>query len=158
MSGSPKAVFSVTGNLTRDVELSILPNGSACATYTIAANDSYVDKAGKTVDTTDFFMVKSYGRQAKRDAQMLMKGSFIKAEGQLKSWYSSEKQRGGINFVVHSVKPLARCNPAPQEESTGPQSSSPADQHDDWAQEYAEASAAYDAEYAKQTAPARSRK
>ena len=54
----------IYGNLTRDPESRALPNGTPVASFSVATNRVYKDKAGVKQESVDFHNVVVFGRQA----------------------------------------------------------------------------------------------
>lgn len=99
------------GNLTRDPELRYIPNGTAVATFTVAAGRVYTSSAGERKEDTCFVRVVSWARQAELCGEFLSKGSPVFVEGRLqsRSWETPEGQkRSMIEVVAQSVQFLGR--------------------------------------------------
>ena len=62
------------GNLTRDIELRYIPNGTAVAEFGLAVNDRRKTSDG-WVDDPSFFDIVHYGRTAEVASEYLSKGS-----------------------------------------------------------------------------------
>lgn len=70
------------GNCCKDPESKIYaPSGSAITNITVACNDSYKDKSGQVVDTTEFVRVVFFNRLAEIAGELLRKGSKVYVEG-----------------------------------------------------------------------------
>jgi single-strand DNA-binding protein len=134
-------VFTIIGNITKDVQLKHVANGTATATYVVAVDDSYVDRDGNKHERCDFIPVTTYGKQAEADAKYLKKGATVAVSGSIRSWY--KEQKGGFNFEVDKVKYLSKGNGSRGAEQDQSQSNipdnTPASEHDQWVQEYANA-------------------
>ena len=81
------ATATLSGNLTRDVELESLPSGTDVARLRVATTTRR--RAGEEwVDKTNYFTVEVYGAQARSCAQYLRKGSrvFVDAELDWREW------------------------------------------------------------------------
>ncbi|PAF42163.1 single-stranded DNA-binding protein [Helicobacter sp. 11S03491-1] len=78
----------MVGNLTRDVELKYLPNGSALAILGLASNRKYKKQDGTQGQEVCFVDVKLFGRGAEVANEYLRKGSKVLIEGRLslESW------------------------------------------------------------------------
>ena len=85
----------VYGNLTRDPELKAIPSGSKVATFSVATNRVWKDKAGARQEAVDYHNVVVFGRQAETVSQYLKKGSGAMIEGrmQTRSWEGSDGQK-----------------------------------------------------------------
>ncbi len=73
----------IVGNLGRDPELRYTPQGDAVCNFSVAVNEKKRDKAGELQDTTTWFRVTLWRRQAENAAKYLTKGSAIYIEGRL---------------------------------------------------------------------------
>jgi single-strand DNA-binding protein len=72
------------GNLTRDVELKNLPNGSAVAQIGLAVNRTWFDKASnQKKEEVTFVDVTLWGRDAEVAGEYLSKGKPVLIEGRL---------------------------------------------------------------------------
>jgi single-strand DNA-binding protein len=76
------------GNLTRDPEKKMLPNGTAVTSLSLATNRVWKDRDGKKQESTDYHNVVVFGRPAETAAQYLKKGQSAYVEGriQTRSW------------------------------------------------------------------------
>jgi len=73
----------IIGNLGSDVEMGYTPQGTAVADFRVAVNDRYKDK-----ETTEWFNVVVWDKQAETCNQYLEKGRAVYVEGRLqtRSW------------------------------------------------------------------------
>lgn len=85
----------IYGNLTRDPESRALPNGTPVASFSVATNRVYKDKAGVKQESVDYHNVVVFGRQAEIVTQYLRKGSSVFVEGriQTRSWDDKEGKK-----------------------------------------------------------------
>ena len=93
------------GNLTRDPELRFTTQGTAIASFGIAVNRKYTDKAGQTQEETLFIDADAWGKLAETIGNHLTKGRLVHLEGHLKldQWETSEGQkRQKIKLVVEN--------------------------------------------------------
>ncbi len=76
------------GNLTKDPEKRMLPNGTAVTSLSLATNRVWKDKDGNKQESTDYHNVVVFGRPAETAAQYLKKGQSAYVEGriQTRSW------------------------------------------------------------------------
>ena len=99
------ATATLSGNLTRDVELRALPSGADVARLRVATTTRR--KAGdEWVDKTNYFTVEVYGAAARSCAQYLSKGSrvFVDAELDWREWSDpDEKKREAVTFRARQV-------------------------------------------------------
>ena len=78
----------VYGNLTRDPEKRVLPNGNAVCSFSVATNRTYNDKEGKKQEQTEYHNIVAFGKLADILSQWLKKGRPVFIEGRLQtnSW------------------------------------------------------------------------
>jgi len=74
-----KCIF--VGNLTRDPELSTIPNGTPVCKFTIAVNRRFANSEGNR--EADFFNIVVWRQQGENCAKYLKKGSKVGIVGQL---------------------------------------------------------------------------
>lgn len=77
--------ITVVGNLTKDPELTYLPNGKAVTNFSVASNHGWFDKATSTwVDgTASFFKVACWEAMAENVAEGLRRGDPVIVLGRL---------------------------------------------------------------------------
>lgn len=95
------------GNLTRDPEMRALPSGQQVASFGLATNRSYKDKAsGSQKEQTEFHNIVAFGRTAEVMGQYLKKGRPVYIEGriQTRSWESDGKKNYKTEIVVDSFQ------------------------------------------------------
>lgn len=110
MAANLNKVFLI-GNLTREPELRYIPSGQAVASFSIAVNRAFTDKAGQKQQEVSFIRVVAWGRRAEVCGQFLSKGSPVFVEGRLqsRSWQTQDGQkRSTIEVVANSVQFLGR--------------------------------------------------
>jgi single-strand DNA-binding protein len=99
------ATATLSGNLTRDVELRQLPSGADVARLRVATTTRR--RAGEEwVDKTNYFTIEVYGAQARACAQYLSKGSrvFIDAEPDWREWTDQQdNKREAVTFKARQV-------------------------------------------------------
>ena len=92
------ATATVSGNLTRDVELKALPSGADVARLRVATTTRR--KAGEEwVEKANYLTVEVYGAQARSCAQYLRKGSRVLVDAEL-DWREWSDQQGGKREAV----------------------------------------------------------
>ena len=104
---------TIVGNITNDPELRFTPSGAAVASFTIASNSRYLDKAtNEWKDGEPVFMRCSVWRQyAENVAESLTRGTRVIVTGRLKqrSYDSREGQKVTvIELEVDDVGPALR--------------------------------------------------
>ena len=99
------ATATLSGNLTRDVELRQLPSGADAARLRVATTTRR--RAGEEwVDKTNYFTVEVYGAQARACSQYLRKGSrvFVDAELDWREWTDQQdNKREAVTFKARQV-------------------------------------------------------
>src|SRR5664279_4918511 len=99
------ATATLSGNLTRDIELRTLPSGADVARLRVATTTRR--RAGEEwVDKTNYFTVEAYGAQARSCAQYLHKGSrvFVDAELDWREWTDQQdNKREAVTFRARQV-------------------------------------------------------
>lgn len=85
----------ILGNLTREVELKALPNGTKVASFSIATNRVWKDSTGKKEEQVEYHNIIAFGKQAEILKQYTIKGSQLYVEGriQTRSWEEKETQK-----------------------------------------------------------------
>jgi single-strand DNA-binding protein len=99
------ATATLSGNLTRDVELRNLPSGTDVARLRVATTTRR--RSGEEwIEKTNYFTVEVYGAQARNCAQYLRKGSrvFVDAELDWREWTDQqEHKREAVTFKARQV-------------------------------------------------------
>lgn len=73
----------IVGNLGRDPELRYTPQGTPVCDFSVATSERRKDKTGESQETTTWFRVTFWGRQAEVASQYLTKGKQVYIEGRL---------------------------------------------------------------------------
>ena len=89
------ATATLSGNLTREVELRELPSGADVARLRVASTSRRREGEG-WVDKTNYFTVEVYGPQARACAEYLGKGSRVVVDGELdwREWTDQQNKHG----------------------------------------------------------------
>ena len=99
------ATATVSGNLTRDVELKSLPSGTDVARLRVATTTRR--RTGEEwVEKTNYFTVEVYGAQARSCAQYLRKGSRVLVDAELdwREWTDQQaNKREAVTFRARQV-------------------------------------------------------
>jgi len=92
----------MVGNLTRDIELRYMPNGSALAKSAIATSHRYKSQTGEQKEEVCFLDFNIFGRSAEVANQYLRKGSKVLLEGRLvfEQWTAQD----GSNRSKHALR------------------------------------------------------
>lgn len=76
---------SLIGNLGGDPEFKTFDGGNALARFSVATNESYKDKKGEWVTTTQWHNVVAWGKTAELSNKLLKKGAEVVLEGKLQN-------------------------------------------------------------------------
>jgi single-strand DNA-binding protein len=111
MAGNINRVI-ITGNLTKDPELSSIPgSGTSVCTMRIACNGRRKNNStGAWEDAPNYFDVTVWGAQGENCAKFLKKGRPVAVDGRLRwrEWTSNEGQkRQGVDIIAETVQFLA---------------------------------------------------
>jgi single-strand DNA-binding protein len=99
------ATATLSGNLTRDVELRRLPSGADVARLRVATSTRRRN-GEEWVEKTNYFTVEVYGAQARACAQYLGKGSRVVVDAELdwREWTDQQnKKREAVTFRARQV-------------------------------------------------------
>ncbi len=99
------ATATLSGNLTRDVELRSLPSGADVARLRVATTTRR-RHGEEWADKTNYFTVEVYGAQARNCAQYLHKGSrvVVAAELDWREWTDpDDKKREAVTFRARQL-------------------------------------------------------
>ncbi len=97
----------LTGNLTRDPELSATGNGLSICKLGIAVNTRRKDSStGNWEEKPNFFRVTVFGRQAESCHQYLKKGRPVAIDGRLEwsQWERDGQKRESVDIIADSVQ------------------------------------------------------
>lgn len=112
----------MAGNLTRDVEMKFLPNGSALSNTAIATSRKYTAQNGEKKEDVCFIDITFFGRSAEIANQYLKRGSKVLVEGRLDfdQWTDQNgNKRSKHSIVVEAMQMLDSKSSQPfPEEST----------------------------------------
>ena len=112
----------IIGNLGGDPEIKYTQNGSAVATFRVAANRNYKTPVGDWQQETEWFSVIAWNQLAERVTQSLQRGSRVYIEGRLhtRSWDAPDgSKRFKTEVVAMTVLPQDRRQPAGGQEFGG---------------------------------------
>lgn len=125
MTGVNKVIL--VGNLGKDPEMRYLENGRTKASFTLATNDSYKNKEGEKVITTEWHNVVVWSPLAKVAEQYLQKGKQVYIEGRLtsRSYTDKEGQAKHITEVVAQNLVLLGSGKTSPSEANAAQDSTP---------------------------------
>ena len=75
--------ITIVGYLGRDPELKFLPSGNAVCNFSVAATEKRNSRDGEAQETTTWFKITVWGKQAENCNEYLSKGSQAYIEGRL---------------------------------------------------------------------------
>src|SRR2546421_8154680 len=108
MAGNINRVI-ITGNLTRDPELSALPSGTSVCTLRVACNGRRKNAAGQWEDQPNYFDVTVWGQQGENCKKYLHKGRPVAVDGRLR-WRGGAnndgQKRQAVDIIAESVQLL----------------------------------------------------
>jgi single-strand DNA-binding protein len=100
---------TIVGNLTREPELRFTPNGQATATFGVAVNRTWTDRASQERrEQTSFFDVVCWGTLAENAATSLVKGTRVVVTGRLdqRTWETQEgDKRSKVEITAEEIAP-----------------------------------------------------
>jgi single-strand DNA-binding protein len=99
------ATATLSGNLTRDVELKSLPSGTDVGRLRVATTTRR-RSAEEWIEKTNYFTVEVYGAQARNCAQYLRKGSRVVVDAELdwREWTDQQdNKREAVTFKARQV-------------------------------------------------------
>ncbi len=101
MRGFSKVILA--GNLTRDPETRVTPNGATVVSSAIAVNRNYKDGSGNNVESVSFFDFSAFGKLGETIAKYSHKGDGILISGRLDQRTWEDKNGGGKRSRVEVV-------------------------------------------------------
>ena len=126
------ATATLSGNLTRDVELKQLPSGAEVARLRVAST-ARQRHGEEWVDKTNYFTVEVYGAHARACAQYLARGSRVVVDAELdwREWTDQQQnKREAITFRARQVlfegSPRAAAADESPEQNDPPETTQPA--------------------------------
>ena len=84
----------LVGNLGKDPEVKVTPNGTTVAKFTLATNERYKDKNGQWQDRTEWHNLVAWQRTAEIVGEYVKKGSKVYIEGSLRTSSWDDKNTG----------------------------------------------------------------
>jgi single-strand DNA-binding protein len=100
MAGVNKAIL--VGNLGKDPEIKALDSGVKVATFSIATTETYKDREGKRVDSTEWHNIVLWRGLAEIAEKYLKKGNSVYVEGRIKtrSWDDKDGNKRYTTEIV----------------------------------------------------------
>ena len=91
---------SLTGRLTKDIDLRYTQSGVAVASFTLAVNRNYKDQDGN--QQTDFIQCQTWRKAAENFANFTHKGSLVGIEGRIQT-RNYDNQQGQKVYVTEVI-------------------------------------------------------
>lgn len=113
----------VIGNLTRDIELKYLPNGSVIANGAVATSHKYKKTTGEQVEDVCFLDFSIFGKGGEIFNQYVRKGSKVMLEGRLvfQQWVAQDgTKRSRHTLSVTEFKFLDNKSDTPHQTQYNP--------------------------------------
>lgn len=110
---------SFIGNLGKDVESRVMPNGKTVANFSIGVGESYTDNSGNKVDKTEWVRCTAYDKLGEICSQYLSKGSKVFVQGRMET-RSYEKDGATVyttGIVLDNMQMLGGNDSAPKKGS-----------------------------------------
>ena len=103
MASVNKAIL--VGNLGRDPEIRVMPDGGSMATLSVATSERWRDKNGEMNERTEWHRVILFGRNAEIAGEYLRKGSLVYIEGEIRTrkWTDQNGQERYMTQIVGDV-------------------------------------------------------
>lgn len=120
----------VIGNLTRDPELKVTPNGQNVTSFAVATNRSWNNPDGTRQDSVEYHEVVAWGKLAEIANQVLAKGkpAYIEGRLQTRNWDAQDgSKRNKTEIIAENIIALGAKGEGRPSESYTPASSSEAD-------------------------------
>lgn len=97
--------MNIIGRLTRDAQISTLPNDKQVVNFSVAVNDSYRNKQGERVDHTEYFNCAYW--ISTNVAKVLTKGTLVELNGRVSAnaWIGGDGEaHATLNFHTSQIK------------------------------------------------------
>ncbi|MBK8793706.1 MAG: single-stranded DNA-binding protein [Holophaga sp.] len=101
MSGSLNKVILI-GNLGRDPELKMTPNGQALARFSLATTETWKTPQGEKKEKTEWHRIVVWGKQAEIAEKYLRKGKQIMIEGRIQ--YGEYTDQAGVKKATCDIR------------------------------------------------------
>mgnify|MGYP001783090243 CR=1 FL=1 len=97
----------ISGNVTRDAELTATRSGTAVLSFSVAVNDQRYDKeTGSYNDEPSFIECVMYGKRGEALARFIQKGTFVVVSGRLRQsrWETEDGRRmSKVSIVADEI-------------------------------------------------------
>lgn len=92
----------LVGRLGQNPEVRYTPSGAAVTNFSLATNESWVDKAGQKQDRTEWHRIVVWGKQGENCGKYLTKGRQVYLEGRLQTQQWQDKD-GNKRYTTEVV-------------------------------------------------------
>ena len=99
---STSQISIITGYIGKEINSETFPSGKANTRFSLAVTESYTNKEGDKVESTEWFKVSCWGNNATFAAKYLTKGSLIQITGKFKT-RSFENKEGGLVYITELI-------------------------------------------------------
>lgn len=116
------------GRLGKDPETRFMPNGEAVCNFSVATSESWNDRNGQRVESTEWHNITMYRRLAEIAGQYLKKGSQVYLEGKIQSRKYQGKdgiERTAYDIIANKMKILGGGNSEQQYQSAQAETPTP---------------------------------
>lgn len=100
----------LTGNLTKDIEVSYTSSGMPVGSFGIAVNERRKNSQGKWEDYPNFIDVTLFGNRAESLSEYLTKGKKVAIDGKLHQsrWENNGQKRSKVEIIVNEIELLSK--------------------------------------------------
>lgn len=100
----------ITGNLTKDIEVSYTSSGMPVGSFGIAVNERRKNSQGKWEDYPNFIDVTLFGNRAESLSEYLTKGKKVAIDGKLHQsrWENNGQKRSKVEIIVNEIELLSK--------------------------------------------------
>jgi single-strand DNA-binding protein len=113
----------IAGNLTKEIDLRVLPSGEKVAGFVVATNRIWKDKNGDKQTSSEFHNIVVFGKLAEICGAHLVKGQSVLIEGriQTRSWENQDKEKKyKTEIIAENVQFGSKPNKEKVEEEVKP--------------------------------------
>lgn len=112
-------IVILTGNLGKTPEIKTIKDGKKAASFTLATNKGYKNKAGEKVTNTQWHNIKAWDKLAELSNEYLSKGDLVQVIGEIeyREYQSDGIKKYFTEIVANQIKFLNIKGK--QEQSTG---------------------------------------
>ena len=101
---------TLIGRVGSDPELRATQSGKSVCSFSLATNESYMDKDGNRQDSTEWHKITAWGKLAEICKDYLEKGKLIYIEGKIRtsSYEKDGEKRYSTEIVARSMQMLSK--------------------------------------------------